>query len=222
MNKNTPTRRVRLAFPKYRHQSAGFIISGFAVATVVASALFWVMHQLISIAQVVVEPEKPPRGIPFIMLERTITPPEKPPHKTDPPPVVDEPMPPSLTDWASSEGIPTFNFIQPANNDLFGNQGGEKTGIGEREYMPLTEIQPNYPKTALVRGIEGTCVVIYTITKTGSVEDVRVDESRCTSNLFHSSAMKAANKFKYAPRIVDGETIEAQNVTKLFRFSITQ
>ena len=222
MNKKTHVSRTLLSFPQSRHRSAGFIVSGFAVATVIVTALFWIMYQLISIVQVDVPPETRPPGIFIVDWKPKVLEPRKRERKPAPPPVFKQPLPTSTAKWASTSGVPSFRFIPPSKNDLFGEKVGGKIGIGEREYMPLTEIQPNYPERALVRGIEGTCVVIYTITKTGSVQDVRVDPSRCTSTLFHSSAMKAANKFKYAPRIVDGETIEARNVIKLFRFSITQ
>ncbi len=222
MNKNTHASRARLSFPRFRHRFAGFIVSGFAVATVIATVLFWVMYQLISIVQVDVPPPTRPHGLQIVDWKPKVIEPRKRDRKPASPPVFEQPLHTSMPKWVSTSGVPAFRFPAPAKNDLFGKKGGGKIGINEREYMPLTEIQPNYPERALVREIEGTCVVVYTITKTGSVQDVRVDESRCTSSLFYSSAMKAANKFKYAPRIVDGEAIEARNVTKLFRFSITQ
>ncbi len=222
MNKNIRTRQSCLAFPQFRQRSAGFILSGFAVGTVIVAGLFWVMYQLISIVQVI-KPQPPVNyGLDFVILKRDLTEPPKREPKVTPPPVFKFPTPVSNAKWVSDGAAPSFIIQQPTKTDLFGDKTGVFAGITQREYMPLTEIQPIYPERALVRGIEGTCVVTYTITKTGSVQDVRVDESRCTSTLFHSSAVKAASKFKYAPRIVDGEHVASENVSKLFRFSITQ
>ncbi len=211
----------RSRFPRFRRQSAGFILAGFSVATVVSTGLFWIMYQLISTVQVVLPPEPPQHGVGFHRLKRMIVEPPKRTRKPDFPPVAELPLPATASNWSEGAGVPVFQFKTPDSGFLFGNDGNQKIGIGEREYMPLTEIQPNYPEKALTRSIEGTCVVLYTITKTGSVTDVRIDESRCTSTLFHSPSIRAAARFKYAPRIVDGETREVKSVARLFRFSIT-
>lgn len=209
-------------FPSFRHRSAGFIVAGFSVATVVSTGLFWIMYQLISTLQVEPPLEVSPPGLRFHAIKRTIEEPPKRTPKPIMPPIAQLPMPAKGPDWSKGGGVTGFEFRPPDSGFLFGKNGNQKTGITEREYMPLTEIQPRYPEKALLRNIQGTCVVLYTITKTGSVTDLRVDESRCTSALFHAPSLRAASKFKYSPRIVDGEEREATSVARLFRFSIIE
>ncbi|MFK8031761.1 MAG: TonB family protein [Gammaproteobacteria bacterium] len=221
MPRTTTTHHARASFPRFRHRSAGFFVSGFAVSTVVVSALFWLMYQLVSIVQPDVKPTHPPRGIHFVMVKPDETPPEVRKRRPQKPPVIDQPLPQRTAKWSPEKGSTTIGIAPPENITVLGPMGKGKIGIGERSYMPLAEIQPVYPERALVWGIEGSCVVVYTITKTGSVKDVRIDESQCTSSLFHAAAAKTASKYKYAPRIVDGEMVETRNVAKLFRFSIT-
>ena len=57
------------------------------------------------------------------------------------------------------------------------------------------------------------------MTKTGAVKDVRVVEYH-PSTIFNRAAIKAALKFKYKPRIVNGEPIEVQGVLNRITFRL--
>jgi protein TonB len=59
----------------------------------------------------------------------------------------------------------------------------------------------------------------YTVTRSGAVRDVRVLES--THHVFEQPAIDAANRFKYKPRVVDGEAIDVENVTRVIRFELS-
>ena len=63
-------------------------------------------------------------------------------------------------------------------------------------------------------GIEGYVIVSFTVTATGSVRDCVIVES--SNAIFNRSAVQAALKFKYKPRLVDGVAVEVHGVqTKL-------
>ena len=142
-----PSARSNLSrFPGYRHRSAGFIVAGFCVATVVSTGLFWITYQLIATVQIVLPPEKPLRGVGFHVIKRTIDEPPKRIPKPKLPPVAQIPMPAKPSNWSEGGGVPGFVFRAPDSGVLFNNSGSQILGIGEREYMPLTEIQPEYPK----------------------------------------------------------------------------
>jgi len=47
----------------------------------------------------------------------------------------------------------------------------------------------------------------FTVTRTGSTRDVRVIESNAP--VFENPAIEAAESFKYKPRLVDGEPVDA-------------
>lgn len=61
-------------------------------------------------------------------------------------------------------------------------------------------------------------IVEFTVTKTGSVRDPFIVES--TSSLFEKAALKAVLRFKYKPRIVDGEPIEVAGVQNKISFEL--
>lgn len=92
--------------------------------------------------------------------------------------------------------------------------------LQDGDYLPLVKITPIYPRRAAARGLEGWVLVSFTITSTGTVEDVVVEDS--SHALFERSAVQAAYKFKYRPRIVDGVPMAVTGVKHLLRFVIEQ
>ena len=100
--------------------------------------------------------------------------------------------------------------------------GGFSLGVGEGDYLPIVKVAPIYPQRALSRGIEGFCVVEYTVTRQGTTRDPFVLESQCTSALFHRASLQAALKFKYKPRVIDGEAVEVPGVQNKFTYEITE
>ena len=68
-------------------------------------------------------------------------------------------------------------------------------------------------------GISGYCIVEYTVTKTGSIRDpFAVDCS--PKGIFERASVKASTKFKYKPRVVDGEPIEVAGVQNKFTYEL--
>lgn len=90
-------------------------------------------------------------------------------------------------------------------------------GFSDGDIIPLVAIQPDYPRRALERGIEGYVVVSFIITTQGLTRDIKVLES--TSSIFERSATRAAERLKYKPRIVDGTPLEVEHFYK-FTFAL--
>ena len=90
---------------------------------------------------------------------------------------------------------------------------------GDGEYLPIVKVAPIYPRRAQTRGITGYCTVEYTVTTSGAIRDpVPVD---CQpSGVFEKASVKAALKFKYKPRVVDGEAIEVAGVQNRFTYEL--
>ncbi|MEL0068857.1 MAG: energy transducer TonB, partial [Gammaproteobacteria bacterium] len=85
--------------------------------------------------------------------------------------------------------------------------------------LPIVKVQPIYPRRALQRGIEGYVIVEFTVTKNGSVANPKVVEAE-PPNLFDKAAVDAAKKFKYKPRVIDGEPTEVMGVQNLITFTM--
>jgi periplasmic protein TonB len=89
------------------------------------------------------------------------------------------------------------------------------------EMLPLVNIQPQYPTRAAQRGIEGWCQVAFTVTETGGVRDVRVVDAE-PRGMFDSASIRAAERFRFQPRVVNGEAVEVPNVQYVFRFELEE
>ena len=92
-------------------------------------------------------------------------------------------------------------------------------GFSDGDIIPLVAIQPDYPRRALERGIEGYVVVRFVITTSGTTRDITVEEA--THTMFQRSAIRAAERLKYKPRIIDGDPVEVDHYYK-FTFEIAE
>ena len=109
----------------------------------------------------------------------------------------------------------------PASSDIQINQSGIGFGAGEGDYLPIVKVAPLYPRAAVMNGIEGTCVVHYTVTTAGTVKDVEVAEDQCDNVVFHRSSIEAAKRFKYKPRVIDGVPLEVHGVYNRFYYNFS-
>jgi TonB family protein len=88
--------------------------------------------------------------------------------------------------------------------------------------IPIYVPQPKYPRRAQSRGKEGYAVIQVILTAAGGVRDPILIEEWPEGWGFGRSALKAANKLKYNPRIVDGVAKEVPGVIYKFTFNMTQ
>ena len=113
------------------------------------------------------------------------------------------------------------NFDFGANVDADVNlSGGLSLDSSDGEYLPIVKVAPVYPRRALSRGIEGYVIVEFTVTKQGTVREPHVLKAEPES-LFDRAAMDAALKFKYKPRVVNGEAVEVAGVQNKISFQIS-
>ena len=88
------------------------------------------------------------------------------------------------------------------------------------EVVPLVRIPPNYPRVAQRRGIEGVVTVAFTITRDGRVKDPVVVSAN-PENVFDNAAMTAILKWKFKPKVVDGEPVE-RRATQEIEFKLAR
>lgn len=92
---------------------------------------------------------------------------------------------------------------------------GKGGGVaGDAEEMPIVRIRPQYPQKAAMRGIEGFVTVSFTVTKSGGTRDVKVVDSK-PPRVFDRAAQKAVLKWRYRPKLVDGNPVERIAYTTL-------
>ncbi|MFA5631894.1 MAG: TonB family protein [Porticoccaceae bacterium] len=131
------------------------------------------------------------------------------------------PPPPDLPDVKERFDIPD-NAISMAAPTLASDIN---VGLGggfarDSDYIPVYVPQPQFPRRAQSRGISGYAVVEVIITTTGSVRDPKLLEEHPQNYGFGDAALRAADKLKYNPRVVDGTPQEVPGVLYKFTFQI--
>lgn len=110
-----------------------------------------------------------------------------------------------------------FDPVKRDRITIKGNAGA----ITDGEYLPIVKVEPNYPRSALRHGIEGWVVVEFTVTTSGSVRDAYVVDAQ-PAKIFDRAATKAALKFKYKPRVIDGQPVEVSGIRNKITFAIAK
>ena len=197
------------------------LVIGIVLGLAVTAGLFWTMQYLIETADRELNEGAGGNLVDFVRLKRDESiqrrqlKPKKPPPPDTPPPQPPTPQLENLNPNAEKIAI----SAAPVETDIE-MSGGFSLGVGEGDYLPIVKVAPIYPQRALSRGVEGFCVVQYTVTKNGTIRDPFVIEDQCTSSLFHRASIQAALKFKYKPRVVDGQAIEVPGVQNKFTYEI--
>ena len=195
---------------------------GLIFGACVTAGLLWVMQDLIASADRTLNEEARVHMVDFVRIEREEViqrreiKPRKPQTPEQPPPTPRSPQMDDLKAGVETIAIPAASV----NTQIELTGGGFSLGAGEGDYLPIVKVAPIYPQRALIRGIEGYCVVEFTVTKLGKVREPRIIESQCTSSLFHQASLQASLKFKYKPRVIDGVAIDVPGVLNKFTFEI--
>jgi periplasmic protein TonB len=87
--------------------------------------------------------------------------------------------------------------------------------FSDGDYMPIVQVAPQYPYRAADLGLQGSVLLEFTVTSEGTVRDPRVVES--SNTIFDQAAIEAVLRFRYRPRVIDGDSVEVPGV----RFRIT-
>ena len=196
---------------------------GLAIGLAVTAGLFWMMQYLIATADRSLNESTSGNLLDFVRLkrdesiERRQLKPKKPPPPETPPP---QPPTPKLENLDPSAEKIAISAV-PVETDIE-MSGGFSLGVGEGDYLPIVKVAPIYPARALQRGLEGFCVVQYTVTSLGTIKDPVVVQDQCTSSLWHRASLQAALKFKYKPRVIDGVAVEVPGVQNKFTYEIVE
>ena len=139
-------------------------------------------------------------------------------RKPKPPPPPDEPPPDMPKPQFESSDVSTGVEVGAVDVNVNLNIGGGGFS-SDGEYLPIVKVAPVYPRRAQTRGIEGYVILEFIVTRTGSVINPVVIEAK-PPGIFDRAAINAALKFKYKPKVVNGEAIDVAGVRNRITFEL--
>jgi periplasmic protein TonB len=143
----------------------------------------------------------------------------------EPPPPDKPPPPPKLDTAAPREAVRQVLEIETPDIPI-GPTGGPVVATAwqpgetsvDADVTPLVRIEPQYPRDALMRNIEGWVRLRFTINADGSVADPEVVAAE-PPRIFNREAMRAILRWKFRPRIVEGQAV-ARRAEQVIEFKI--
>lgn len=204
------------------------LVSAFS-GIVIALLLFWLMHSLISGSRDFNHDRDQALRLDFIQVdqdelerikERKPPPEPEPPKKPPPPPKLTVSNPDRPQQNMPQVDMPRISLgVASGSGPYLGNWSAGDP-VAEGDVIPIVRIEPQFPREALIEGISGYVVVEFTIEPDGSVSDPKVVESE-PRRMFDRNAVRAIYKWKFKPRIVDGQPV-ARRATQRLDFNLNQ
>jgi len=199
------------------------LLVAFGLAWLVTFALFYLMQGLIGI-EGELDKSKAPKVVDFVRVIKSEVVKQK--TREAPKKVVmdDTPPPPDMsTDSSTSLDADSIGVAAVVEEQSTAGSGGDGPLLmsADGDAVPLVRVQPQYPERAMQRGIEGRVLVMFTISKSGSVKDAKVVAAE-PPDIFNQAALKAVSQWKYNPKIENGKPVEQPGIKIAFPFKLDQ
>lgn len=91
----------------------------------------------------------------------------------------------------------------------------------DTDAAPLVRVNPDYPPRAASAGIEGWVQVRYTISASGAVINAEIVDSS-PPRVFDDAALKAIARWRYNPKVENGQAVERRGMQTMLRFTLTE
>tara|TARA_R110000782_G_scaffold53210_3_gene113463 strand:+ start:283 stop:879 length:597 start_codon:yes stop_codon:yes gene_type:complete len=190
--------------------------SAVSTGTVMTLALLYAMQLLITLQPGAASDIK--RTIPMTWLSVKIrdTPvqPEQPEIiKEELAKTVDTPRRPDPTTSSQTISIPRESTLPPPKHN-----GILLAAPTDGALVNLVRVSPVYPPRALAMGLEGHVIVQFDVGTAGQVINATAIES--SHRIFEKEAVRAAERFRFKARVVDGVPLITRGVRNIFTFEI--
>lgn len=189
------------------------------VGLVVTALLYWLMSALIAAGKNALSEAPAGRIVEFVrvpnppQLNTEQAKPEKPPKPQQ------APETPKLDTQVAkpNAGAVDLGLLRVDNDLAVDTSAGLSASDGE--YLPIVKVAPAYPSRAQTRGIEGWVLLSFTVTETGAVINPQVMDAE-PKGVFDRAAKNAVERFKYKPRVVNGQAQAVHGVEHLITFTL--
>jgi protein TonB len=187
-----------------------------AFAFVMTTAILWLMQFLISAQAAAPTAAREHGELNWVLPPRHDDPPMTEFERPDVPP---PPQPPPTTAHTPRDNSDP-GFMPPTHPpapDVYESPGPSSV-LSDGPLVAMVRVQPSYPVSMSSRGIEGHVIVEFDVSADGTVVNPRVLES--SHRGFERSAINAAERFRYKPRVVDGVAQATYGIRAILRFQM--
>lgn len=198
--------------------------SSSVVALIVTLALFWLMYSLIAV------PPEYGKSLDFNPIRFAIDPPQLDPVTTRTPPEplpeheqIERPPKPINTEHVTSmvEEFPVLSDMPSLSDVTVGFSKKLTPSLPDQNTMqPLFPIAPQYPRAALIAGIEGWVKVTIEVDATGNVVGVSIIDAS-PRGTFDASVRRAVTRWKFT-ELPDITSDQLRYVTTTLKFSLDE
>ncbi len=192
--------------------------ASFSSAALVTLALLFLMQQMIAMGRGALTESTRFRIDTFVNVERRPVEPERQPEKPRRFDELEQPDVPQAPNDGGDVGIGVS--VEGPDAPVWHSPGLEGMRMIDGDLIPIAKVLPSYPPSALRDGLEGYVIVEFTVTRTGTVADVAAVES--SDRVFERAAVDAASKFRYRPRVINGEAVEVHGVRNKVTFELDE
>lgn len=141
--------------------------------------------------------------------------------KSIPQPPVVKPMPKPVSEPKSANtnddlqiAGDEFEMHEPNVNTAYLSSRGQNFSA-----MPVVRVPPDYPQKAAIDGIEGWVNLSFAVDKVGNVVNVEVVDAK-PKRIFNAAAKKALKKWKYKPKMVNGQAVMQEDQFVVLEFKL--
>lgn len=179
-------------------------------------SLLYVMQMLIGIQPGVVTDPGPRFPVDWLILKEEKKPPPPPQPTFDRESMTEAPLPPSrvmegMTQLPVTRGLPVPPTVP-------GAPVPKGMPMVDGPLVSLVRVEPVYPVNAERRGLEGYVIVQFDVLADGYVANVSIVES--SNRMFENASIRAVQRFRFKPRVVDGIPLVSTGIQNLFRFEM--
>jgi periplasmic protein TonB len=190
------------------------ILTAVPAGSLITLGLFFLMQLLISLQPANVVEPRPRLTLDWVRAHE----PQQPLQTADLLPKKDFVKPPIAPPRHATGANGPFTPVVPFNPQPPEHSGDVFGLVPDGPLVTVVRVQPDYPPRALVLGLQGDVVVQFDVLADGTVSNISVVES--SDPVFERSALRAASRFRYKARVVDGVPQATVGVRYRFRFEM--
>lgn len=195
---------------------------GLPIAAVITFLLFMLMQRLILTDEVVIEDAGDELRISISEEVEDLQVRQREVTMDDVNDVEPPPPPPQIERQvaeAPSEDMNTIAGEIPEFDAPDLGSGDVSFDVSDRDAQPMVRIPPQYPPRAAERGVSGSCTMQFDVTPDGTPSNIVA--LNCTSSLFERSSIRAVERWRYEPKIENGNAVWRRGVQTTLDYQLS-